>query len=83
MNKAADSTGVRERCIRRLAQTVRKNAKSLSNRAATVRYTARSAFQSAKAKAVKGKKPRLQVFYLNALFLTEGIFSRTVCFPVV
>lgn len=56
MNEVAvDSTEVRERCTRRLAQTVRKNAKSLSNQAATVRYTARSAFQSAKAEAVKSK----------------------------
>ena len=52
---AVDSAEGHGRCTRRLAQTVRKNAKSLSNPAATVRYTARNAFQSAKAKAVKSK----------------------------
>jgi hypothetical protein len=39
-----DSTERRERCTRRFAQTVRKNARSLSNPAETVQYTARSAF---------------------------------------
>ena len=46
---AVDSTGVRGRCIRQLAQTVKKNAKFLSNPAATVRYTAGIALQNAKA----------------------------------
>ena len=50
-----DSTEVREKCTRRLAQTVRKNAKSLSSREATVRYTAKNAFQSAKTKVVKDR----------------------------
>jgi len=54
MNKVVvDLTEVRERCTRRLAQTVRKNAKSLLSQAVTVRYIAGNAFQSAKAKAVK------------------------------
>ncbi len=54
INKVAvDSTEVRERCTRRLAQTARKNAKFLSNRAATVQYIARNAFQSAEVKVVK------------------------------
>jgi len=51
----ADSTEAREKCTRRLAQNAKKNAKFLSSQAVTVRYTARTAFQSAKAKAVKSK----------------------------
>ena len=48
INKVAvDSIEVREKCTKQLAQSVRKNAKSLSSRAATVRYIARNAFQSA------------------------------------
>ena len=56
MNKAAaDLAESLGRCTRRLAQTVRKNAKSLSNLAETVLYIARSAFQSARTKAVKSE----------------------------
>jgi hypothetical protein len=44
MNKVA---GVRERCTRRHAQNVKKNAKSLLNPAETVPYTARSVFRNA------------------------------------
>jgi len=57
---AVDSIEVREKCTKQLAQSVRKNAKSLSSQAVTVRYTARNAFQNVKAKTVKrgyiGKK---------------------------
>lgn len=42
----------RERCTKRLAQSVRKNVKFHSNPAKTVQYTARIASQSAKKKAV-------------------------------
>jgi hypothetical protein len=45
-------TALRERCTRRSAQIARKNAKSPSNPAMTVRYTAKNAFQNAKAAAV-------------------------------
>ena len=76
-----DSTEGRGKCTKRLAQIVRKNAKYLSSQEATDRYTAESVFQSAKAKAVKSKYLRLQDFYVNALFLKEGIFPQTVCFP--
>ncbi len=55
MNKAADLAEGLGRCTRRLAQSVKKNAKSLSNLAETVLYIARSAFQSARTKAVKSK----------------------------
>ena len=48
-----DSTEAREKCIKQLAQNVRRNVKFHSNRAETVRYTAGNAFQSVKAKAVK------------------------------
>ncbi len=48
-----DSTDGRGKCTRRLAQTVRKNAKSLLNLAESVQYTAGSAFQSARLTAVK------------------------------
>ena len=53
-----DLTEGRERCTRRLAQSVRKNAKSLSNPAVIVRYTARSASQSAEIEAVKRQRLR-------------------------
>jgi len=53
MDKMAVGPVVRERCTRRLARNARKNAKSLSSRAATVQYIAKSVFRSAKAKAVK------------------------------
>ena len=59
---AADTTEAHERCTKRLAQTVKKNAKFLSSRAATVRYIAENAFQSAKTKAVKSNSPRLRRF---------------------
>ncbi|MFH1380710.1 MAG: hypothetical protein ABIH57_00870, partial [Candidatus Omnitrophota bacterium] len=56
INKAAvDLTEVREKCIRRLAQSVTKSAKSLSSRAVIARYIAKSAFQNAKTKADKDK----------------------------
>ncbi len=56
MNKAvADLAEGLGRCTRRLAQTVKKNAKFPSNLAETVPYIARSAFQSARTKAVKSK----------------------------
>jgi hypothetical protein len=41
------------RCIKRLAQNVKKNAKSLLNPEKTVRYTARIVIQSVRTKAVK------------------------------
>jgi hypothetical protein len=50
---AADMTEARGRCIRRLAQTARKNAKFLLSPAEIVRYIAVSAFQSAETKAVR------------------------------
>ena len=55
INKVAvvDTAEGHGRCTRRFAQNVRRNAKSLLNPEKTVRYTARSALQSAKAKAVK------------------------------
>ncbi len=52
MDKVVDMA-VRERCTRRHAQNVKKSAKSLLSRAATVRYTAGNAFQSARTKGVK------------------------------
>ena len=52
---AGDTTGARERCTRRLAQTVTRNAKFLSNRAETARSTAKTAFQSARTKGAKNK----------------------------
>jgi hypothetical protein len=53
------------------AQTVSKNAKSLLNRAVTVQYTARSAFQSAK-KATRLTQigitgPKKEIFPGNAI----------------
>ena len=54
INKVAMySIEAREKCTKQLAPSVRKNAKSLSSRAVTVRYIARNAFQSVKAKTVK------------------------------
>ncbi|KPK41181.1 MAG: hypothetical protein AMJ78_06250, partial [Omnitrophica WOR_2 bacterium SM23_29] len=50
---AVDTAEGRERCTRRFAQNVRKNAKSLLNPEMTVRYTARIAIQSARTKVVK------------------------------
>ena len=44
LDKMMGMAGVRERCTRRHAQNVKKNAKSLLNPAETVLYTARSAF---------------------------------------
>ena len=43
----------RVRCIKRSVRIVRKNAKSLSSPGKTVRFTARTVFQSAKIAAVK------------------------------
>jgi len=59
LDKVVDLTEARERCIRRYAQTAKKNAKSLSSRAETVRYIVRNALQNAKAKAVKSNQPGL------------------------
>jgi hypothetical protein len=50
---AVDTAEGHGRCIRRFAQNVRKNAKSLLNPEMTVRYTARIAIQSARTKVVK------------------------------
>jgi hypothetical protein len=44
---------VHDRCIRQLAQNVKKSVKYLSNPAETVRYTAGIVFPSKKEKAVK------------------------------
>ena len=56
MNKAtADLAEGLGRCTRRLAQTVRKNAKFPSNLAETVPCIARSAFQSARTKVVESR----------------------------
>ena len=44
---AVGLAGVRGRCTRQHAQNVKKNVKFLLNPAETVRYTARTAFQSA------------------------------------
>ena len=41
------------KCTKRLAQTARKNAKSLSNREMTVPYIARTVFRSARTKDAK------------------------------
>lgn len=57
-----DMTEVQEKCTKQLAQSVKKNAKSLSSQAATVRYIAGNVFQNAKAKAVKNKQPEFQSF---------------------
>jgi len=55
MNEVAvvDTAEGHERCTRRFAQNVRKNAKSLLNPEMTVRYTARIAIQSARTQVVK------------------------------
>ena len=50
---AVDTAELHERCTRRFAQNVRKNAKFLLNLEKTVRYTAESATQSARTKVVK------------------------------
>ena len=47
MDKVVAMADVREKCTRRHAQIVKKNAKSLLNRAETVLYIVRSAFQNA------------------------------------
>ena len=52
MDKMVGMAGVRERCTRRHAQNVKKNAKSLFNPAETVLYTARSVFRNAEIVAV-------------------------------
>ena len=52
MNKVVGMAGVRERCTRRHAQNVKKNAKSLLNPTKTVQYTAGSVFRNAKIVAV-------------------------------
>ncbi len=52
MDKVVGMAGVRERCTRRHAQNVKKNAKSLLSPAETVLYTARSAFPSVEIVAV-------------------------------
>ncbi len=48
-----DSTDGPGKCTRRFAQTAAKNVRFLSSLAATVRYIARNAFQSARTKGVK------------------------------
>jgi len=52
LDKVVGMAEVSERCTRRHAQSVRKNAKSLLNQAETVLYTARNAFRSAEIVAV-------------------------------
>jgi inner membrane protein involved in colicin E2 resistance len=50
---AVDSAEGHGRCTRQFARNVRKNAKSLLSPVMTVRYTARTVFQSVKTKVVK------------------------------
>ncbi len=54
---AEDTAEDQERCIRRFAEIVRKNVKSLSSRAVTVRCTAGSAFQKEKMKVDRDIDP--------------------------
>ncbi len=75
MDKVVDSTEVRERCTRRLAQTVRKNAKSLSSPAETVRYIARNVFQSARTKDVKKRA--------GSKLVQPGSFRRKIACPIM
>ncbi|OGX48032.1 MAG: hypothetical protein A2216_04055 [Omnitrophica WOR_2 bacterium RIFOXYA2_FULL_45_12] len=53
----------RARCTRRCARNVRRNAKFLLSPRMSVRYTARIAFQSARARVVK-RKDFVSLFFL-------------------
>ena len=57
INKIAvvDTTEVRGKCTRRLAQNAIRNAKFLLNPVGTVQYIAKIAFQSARTKIVKSE----------------------------
>jgi len=50
-----DTAEVRGRCTRRFAQNATRNAKFLLNPVMTVRYIARSAFQSVRTKSAKSE----------------------------
>jgi len=73
---AVDSAEGRGRCTRRFVQTVRKNAKSLSNPGMTVRYTAEIVSQSVRAKAVKRRGFFLLADSQRESFKSFGGFSK-------